>query len=50
VIRAAASRPMTMIEEDGLLTVLADRYCGHRPNQPNDLVIDFRRRIDFSDP
>ena len=31
-------------------TVLADRYKGHRFNAPNDLVIDAKGRIYFSDP
>jgi gluconolactonase len=34
----------------GKRTVLADRYMGKRFNAPNDLVIDTRGRIYFSDP
>jgi gluconolactonase len=50
VICEAANRRVTRIENDGRLTVLADRYDGHRFNQPNDLTIDSRGRIYFSDP
>jgi gluconolactonase len=41
---------VTRIEDDGRLTILADRYDGHRFNQPNDLTLDSRGRIYFSDP
>ncbi len=37
-------------EIDGTLTVLTDRYEGHRYNQPNDLTVDSTGRIYFSDP
>ena len=50
VICEAANRRVTRIEDDGRLTVLADRYDGHRFNQPNDLTLDSRGRIYFSDP
>ena len=50
VICEAANRRVTRIENDGRLTVLADRYEGHRFNQPNDLTLDSRGRIYFSDP
>ena len=50
VICEAANRRVTRIENDGTLTVLADRYDGHRFNQPNDLTLDSRGRIYFSDP
>lgn len=50
VICEAANRRVTRIEEDGSLTVLADRYDGHRFNQPNDLTLDSKGRIYFSDP
>ena len=36
--------------EDGKLTVLTDRYRGKRYNTPNDLTIDSKGRIYFSDP
>jgi gluconolactonase len=50
VICEAANRRVTRIEIDGRLTILADRYDGHRFNQPNDLTLDSRGRIYFSDP
>jgi gluconolactonase len=50
VICEATNRRVTRVEEDGRLTVLADRYDGHRFNQPNDLALDSRGRIYFSDP
>ena len=50
LICEAANRRVTRIEHDGSLTVLADRYDGHRFNQPNDLALDSRGRIYFSDP
>jgi gluconolactonase len=43
-------RRVTRLEEDGRLTVLADRFEGKRFNQPNDLTIDSKGRIYFSDP
>lgn len=46
----AVERRVTRIEEDGRLTVLADRHDGHRFNQPNDLTVDSRGRVYFSDP
>ena len=50
LICEAANRRVTRIENDGGLTVLADRYDGRRFNQPNDLALDSRGRIYFSDP
>jgi gluconolactonase len=50
VICEAANRRVTRIENDGHLTILADRYDGHRFNQPNDLTVDSGGRIYFSDP
>lgn len=46
----ASSRRVTRTEADGTITVLADRYEGHRFNQPNDLSIDSQGRIYFTDP
>ncbi len=43
-------RRVTRTEPDGTLTVLAERYQGHRLNSPNDLTIDSHGRIYFSDP
>src|SRR6185437_12875742 len=49
VICEAANRRVTRIEDDGRLTILADRYDGRRFNQPNDLALDSCGRIYFSD-
>lgn len=43
-------RRVTRTDRDGKITVLADRYEGKRFNQPNDLTVDSRGRIYFSDP
>jgi gluconolactonase len=43
-------RRITRTEPDGKITVLTDRYQGQRYNQPNDLTLDARGRIYFSDP
>jgi gluconolactonase len=45
-----AQRRVTLLDADGKLTVLAGRYDGKRFNQPNDLAIDSKDRIYFSDP
>lgn len=50
VICEPVQRRVSRLEADGTLTVLADRYAGRRFNQPNDLTIDSRNRIYFSDP
>lgn len=50
VVCEAKNRRVTRTEKDGSITVLADRYEGHRFNQPNDLTIDSKGRIYFSDP
>lgn len=50
VICEAGNRRVTRIEKDGKLTVLADRYQGMKFNQPNDLTLDSKGRIYFSDP
>ncbi|SIO26325.1 gluconolactonase [Singulisphaera sp. GP187] len=50
VICEFQNRRVTRLEDDGRLTVLAERYEGKRFNQPNDLTIDSRGRIYFSDP
>lgn len=50
VLCEAVGRRVTRVEPDGSLTVLVDRFDGHRFNQPNDLAIDSRGRIYFSDP
>ena len=43
-------RALVRIEKDGTRTVLADRYQGKRLNSPNDLAIDSRGRVYFTDP
>ena len=46
----ASKRRVTRTELDGSITVLADSFEGKRFNSPNDLTIDSRGRIYFSDP
>src|SRR5207253_5415363 len=44
-------RRMVRIEpDDGKLTVLTDRFDGKRYNTPNDLTLDSKNRLYFSDP
>lgn len=43
-------RRVVRLETDGQVTVLADRYDGKRLNSPNDLAIDRRGRVYFTDP
>lgn len=43
-------RRMVRFEPDGGVTVLADRFEGRRLNSPNDLAIDERGRVWFTDP
>jgi len=43
-------RSVTLYQKNGKVTVLADRYRGKRLNSPNDLCIDRRGRIYFTDP
>jgi gluconolactonase len=43
-------RRITRTEADGKITVLTERYDGKRYNQPNDLTVDSKGRIFFSDP
>jgi gluconolactonase len=43
-------RAVVRYEADGGVTVLADRFEGKRLNLPNDLAIDLRGRIWFTDP
>ena len=45
------NRRVTRTELDGTITVMADRYDGkQRFNSPNDLAIDSKGRIYFTDP
>ena len=50
VMCEGSSRRVTQLDPEGNLTVLADRYDGKRLNSPNDLWIDGRGGIYFSDP
>lgn len=50
VVCEARNRRITRTEHDGKITVLADSFHGQRFNQPNDLTIDSKGRIYFSDP
>lgn len=43
-------RRVTRTELDGSLTVLTEKYEGHRYNQPNDVTVDSQGRIYFTDP
>lgn len=43
-------RRVTRTEKDGRITVLADRFAGKRFNTPNDLCMDSKGRIYFTDP
>ncbi len=43
-------RRITRADADGKITVLTERYGGKRYNQPNDLTVDSKGRIYFSDP
>ena len=44
------TRRVTRTEHDGRLTVLLDRFEGKRLNGPNDVVVDSRGAIWFTDP
>ncbi len=44
------AKRITRTERDGSVTVLADSYEGKKFNQPNDLAMDSKGRIYFSDP
>jgi gluconolactonase len=44
------SRRVTRTEKDGRLTVLAESYQGKRFNSPNDIDVDARGRLYFTDP
>jgi gluconolactonase len=43
-------RRISLTEKDGTVKLLADRFAGKRFNSPNDLTIDAKGRIYFSDP
>ncbi|AWM38224.1 Gluconolactonase precursor [Gemmata obscuriglobus] len=44
------SRSVSRVNRDGKRTVLTDSFGGKKYNQPNDLTIDSKNRIYFSDP
>ncbi len=44
------NRRVTRTEQDGTMTVLADRYEGKRLNSPNDVVVRSDGAIFFTDP
>jgi gluconolactonase len=44
------ARRVTRTDPSGSITVLADNYQGKRFNSPNDLTIDSKGRLYFSDP
>ncbi|MBI1357109.1 MAG: SMP-30/gluconolactonase/LRE family protein [Acidobacteria bacterium] len=50
VVCEARRGRVTRTELDGSITVLADSFEGKRFNQPNDLTMDSKGRIYFSDP
>jgi gluconolactonase len=50
VICESGNRRITRLEPDGSVTVLADSFEGKRFNSPNDLTIDSKGRIYFTDP
>lgn len=50
VVCEAARRRVTRTEPDGSITVLADSFEGKQFNTPNDLSIDSKGRIYFTDP
>jgi gluconolactonase len=47
---AGTGRAVVAYDRSGVKTNLVDRYQGRRLNSPNDLVIDSRGRIWFTDP
>ncbi|MFN7921438.1 MAG: SMP-30/gluconolactonase/LRE family protein [Bryobacteraceae bacterium] len=50
VVCESGERRLTRTEKDGRITILADRFEGMRFNTPNDLTIDSKGRVYFSDP
>jgi gluconolactonase len=44
------NRRLSVTEKDGTVKTLADKYDGKRFNSPNDLTIDAKGRIYFTDP
>ena len=50
IICESKNRRVTRLESDGQITVLTDQYESKKYNSPNDLSIDSKGRIYFSDP
>ena len=50
VVCEARARRVTSISQSGRVTVLADRFNGKRLNSPNDLWVDPRGGVYFTDP
>lgn len=50
VVCESGNRRVTRTEADGAITVLADSFEGKKFNTPNDLTIDSKGRIYFTDP
>lgn len=50
IVCEAGNRRITRTAPDGKITVLAETYEGKRFNSPNDLTVDSKGRIYFSDP
>lgn len=50
VICEPVRRRVSRIEADGSTTVLAETFDGKRFNQPNDLTLDSKNRLYFTDP
>lgn len=50
VVCEASNRRITRTESNGSITVLTDNYQGKRYNSPNDLTMDSKGRIYFTDP
>jgi gluconolactonase len=50
IVCEAAGRRVTRTENDGTLTILASEYNGKKLNSPNDLSMDSKGRIYFTDP
>ncbi|MFO0795981.1 MAG: SMP-30/gluconolactonase/LRE family protein [Gemmataceae bacterium] len=44
------ARRVTRTDRDGKVTVLTDSFGGKKYNQPNDLTVDGKGRVYFSDP
>ncbi|MCR9291192.1 MAG: SMP-30/gluconolactonase/LRE family protein [bacterium] len=48
--RQGGNRRVTRTEKDGTIRVLADNFEGRKLNSPNDITIDMRGYIYFTDP